>query len=61
MTIRRRKAARGESARDFCTRATTIGDIIITSLHLNCAVKTSRMCRPPRQGRVPLRDRIFMV
>lgn len=52
MTIRRRKAARGESARDFSTRSTTIGDII-TSLHLNCAVKPSRLCRALRQGRIP--------
>lgn len=52
MTIRRRKAARGESARDFCTRAMTIGDII-TSLHLNSAVKASRVYRALRQGHIP--------
>lgn len=51
MTIRRRKAACGESARDFC-RAATIGDII-TSLHLNCAVQAPRVCRPLRQSRFP--------
>ncbi|CAH1636994.1 unnamed protein product [Spodoptera littoralis] len=53
MTIRRRKAARGESARDFCTQAATIGDII-TSLHLNCGIKASRVCRALRQGHISL-------